>query len=134
MLKNAKTAILVIIAALVALVLILVALLVLLDKDPTQYVGSLTTLVGVLASSGILAALIGKTNEKAEESAVKANETAEKTNQIAKSVNGNTSYLIDVIRELSANNPNGKHVAIDEERISQIQADSDALTGPTPIV
>lgn len=127
MLTNAKTAILVIASCLVALVLVLVALLIVLDKDPTVYVGSLTTLVGVLASSGILAAMIGKQNEKVEEA-------KQKTAQIATSVNGNTTHLVQLVRELSANQGTGKHVEVDEDRIAQIQADSDALTGPTPIV
>ena len=131
MIKTAKTAIVVIDAMLIALVLILVFVLIALDKDPTVYIGSLTTLIGFLASSGVLAALIGTQVKKTDE-------TKEKTDQIAKSVNGNTSTLIDYIKELHAALPayesGGKHVALDEDRLNQIQADSDALTGPVPVV
>lgn len=136
MLTNAKTAIIVIAASLVGLVLILIALLIVLDKDPTTYVGSLTTLIGVLASSGILAAMIGKQNDKVRE-------TKEKTEQIAKSVNGNTTKLLDEnallrarVAEYEANRSAGAHSAelMSEDTISRIKSDSDALTGPTPVL
>jgi glucan phosphoethanolaminetransferase (alkaline phosphatase superfamily) len=131
MINNTKNVLLIIGAILVGLLLILLAVLVILDKDPTTYVGSLTSIVAILASSGILAAFIGSVKAKTDEA-------AEKTDQVAKSVNGNTSYLIDTIRELhglASNTGDGKHVApLDEERLSQIHADSEVLTGGTPTV
>jgi len=120
----------------VLLILAFVFVLVLLDKDPTTYIGSLTTLIGILASSGILAAMLGKQNEKTEA-------VAAKTEAVAKSVNGNTSRLLDenaVLRARVAEyeSNSGKHVAdadlMSEDTIGRIKADSDALTGPTPVI
>lgn len=61
------------------IVLVLVALLIILDKDPTSYVGSLAAIVTTLASVGI----VGK-----------------RLDTVAKNVNGNTTKLIEDNRQL----------------------------------
>lgn len=137
MIKSTKNGIGIIVGVGVLLVLSFVFVLVLFDKDPTAYIGSLTALIGVLASTGVLASMIGKQKEQTDQ--IKA-----KTEAVAKSVNGNTSKLLDenaVLRarvaEYEANA--GRHAAdapdlMSEDTITRIKADSDALTGPTPVI
>lgn len=99
------------------IVLVLIAVLIILDKDPTRYVGSLATIVTVLTGIGIL----GKRQE-----------------QIAKNVNGNSTKLLNenaALREAllnALNNADHRREIVapplmSEDTVGRIQEDVDKL-------
>lgn len=103
------------------LVLALVALLIILDKDPTTYIGSLTTLIGFFIASGLLGSRL---------------------QTVAKNVNGNTTKLLEENRQLREQNSSllAAAPAVDlrdpsevapplmsEDTVGRIQADVDSL-------
>lgn len=76
-LKNNLVAIIFAIGA--VLVVCFIALIIIIGKDPTQYIGSLTTLIGFIAASGVL---------------------GDKLQKVAKNVNGNSTKLLNENLEL----------------------------------
>lgn len=99
------------------IVLVLIGVLIILDKDPTTYVGSLAVIVTTLAGLGIL----GKRQE-----------------QIAKNVNGNSTKLLNenaALRDAllnALNNADHRREVVapplmSEDTISRISEDVDKL-------
>lgn len=104
------------------IVLVLIALLMILDKDPTVYVGSLAAIVTVLVTNG----LIGR-----------------KVETISRNVNGNTSKLLEdnerlraIVAErdgVPAERPLSEVAPslLTEDTIERIKTDRDKLSKPT---
>jgi hypothetical protein len=78
-LKNNLTTVILLIG--LVLVILFIGALVLFDKDPTAYLGSISTLIGIISASGLLAGRL---------------------DTVSKNVNGNSTKLLDENKRLRA--------------------------------
>jgi flagellar motor component MotA len=89
------------------LIIAFLGVLALLGRDPEAYIGSITTLIGVIVSSGLIAAL---------------------QTRVAKNTNGNTTQLVALVREAVAAAQVAQASASTRETVAPALDHEDTLT------